>query len=89
MQKHQRLAGASFHVVQPDTVHIKELAGRRIVVLCLLNFVGIMLGGLVIGIAEAFGTIYLEGSLGHLMPYIIFVMIMLFRPQGLTWSSSR
>jgi hypothetical protein len=34
MQKHQRLAGASFHVVQPDTVHIKELAGWRIVVLC-------------------------------------------------------
>ena len=40
-------------------------------------------------ISEAFGTIYLEGSLGHLMPYIIFVLIMLFRPQGLTWSSSR
>jgi branched-chain amino acid transport system permease protein len=44
---------------------------------------------LVIGISEALGTIYLEGSLGHLMPYVIFVLIMLFRPQGLTWSSSR
>jgi branched-chain amino acid transport system permease protein len=53
------------------------------------NFVGIMLGGLVIGISEAFGTIYLSGPLGHLMPYIIFVAIMLFRPQGLTWSSQR
>ncbi len=26
------------------------------------NFVGIMLGGLIIGIAEAFGTIYLDGA---------------------------
>jgi len=51
------------------------------------NFVGIMLGGLIIGIAEAFGTIYLAGVLGLLMPYIIFVAIMLFRPQGLTWKS--
>jgi branched-chain amino acid transport system permease protein len=47
-----------------------------------------MLGGLVIGIAEAFGTIYLSGPLGLLMPYVIFVLIMLFRPQGLTWSPS-
>ena len=37
MQKHQRFAGASFYVVQPDTIHFKELAGRRIVVLCLLR----------------------------------------------------
>jgi len=49
------------------------------------NFVGIMLGGLVIGIAEAMGTIYLSDMLGMLLPYIIFVAIMLFRPQGLTW----
>jgi hypothetical protein len=37
MQKHQRLARASLHVVQADTVHLKKLAGRRIVVLCLLR----------------------------------------------------
>ena len=53
------------------------------------NFVGIMLGGLVIGISEAFGTIYLSGELGPLVPYVIFVLIMLFRPQGLTWAPSR
>jgi len=76
---------------------IQPTQGLRYTVITLLvvvlggmtNFVGIMLGGLVIGIAEAFGTIYLEGPLGLLMPYLIFVLIMLFRPQGLTWSSSR
>ncbi|MCO5129809.1 MAG: branched-chain amino acid ABC transporter permease [Xanthobacteraceae bacterium] len=53
------------------------------------NFVGIMLGGLIIGLSEAYGTIYLSDTLGMLLPYGIFVLIMLFRPQGLTWSSSR
>ncbi len=47
------------------------------------NFVGIMLAGLVIGISEALGTIYLSDMLGMLMPYLIFVVIMLLRPQGL------
>jgi PAS domain S-box-containing protein len=37
VQKHQWLAVASFHVVQPDAVDIKELAGRRIIVFCLLR----------------------------------------------------
>jgi len=76
---------------------IQPTQGLRYTVITLLvvvlggmtNFVGIMLGGLIIGIAEAFGTIYLEGPLGLLMPYVIFVLIMLFRPQGLTWSASR
>ncbi|HEY8335609.1 MAG TPA: branched-chain amino acid ABC transporter permease [Tardiphaga sp.] len=76
---------------------IQPTQGLRYTVITLLvvvlggmtNFVGIMLGGLIIGIAEAFGTIYLDGPLGLLMPYIIFVAIMLFRPQGLTWRSQR
>jgi branched-chain amino acid transport system permease protein len=51
------------------------------------NFVGIMLSGLVIGTSEAMGTIYLSDTLGMLLPYLIFVAIMLFRPQGLTWRS--
>lgn len=45
------------------------------------NFAGIMASGLVIGIAEAMGTIYLPNVLGLLLPYIIFVAIMLLRPQ--------
>ena len=76
---------------------IQPTQGLRYTVITLLvvvlggmtNFVGIMLGGLIIGISEAFGTIYLSETLGALLPYIIFVLIMLFRPQGLTWSSSR
>jgi branched-chain amino acid transport system permease protein len=76
---------------------IQPTQGLRYTVITLLvvvlggmtNFVGIMLGGLIIGIAEAFGTIYLDGPIGLLLPYIIFVSIMLFLPKGLTWSSAR
>lgn len=48
------------------------------------NFVGIMLSGLVIGISEAMGTIYLPNVIGLLLPYLIFVAIMLLRPQRRT-----
>jgi hypothetical protein len=37
MQEHQRFARASFHVMKSHTVHIKELAGRGIILLCLLR----------------------------------------------------
>ena len=37
VQKHQRLAGTSFHVVKPDTVDFQELPGWRICVFCLLR----------------------------------------------------
>lgn len=49
------------------------------------NFFGIMAGGVVIGTAEALGTVYLPDAAGRLLPYLIFVLIMLFRPQGLSW----
>jgi branched-chain amino acid transport system permease protein len=76
---------------------IQPTQGLRYTVITLLvvvlggmtNFVSIMLGGLVIGISEAFGTIYLSDTLGMLLPYAIFVLIMLFRPQGLTWRTAR
>jgi branched-chain amino acid transport system permease protein len=47
------------------------------------NFAGILLGGLVIGISEAIGTIYVSGVSGMILPYAIFIAIMLFRPAGL------
>ena len=74
---------------------IQPNQGLRFTVITLLvfvlggmtNFVAIMLGGVVIGVAEAIGTIYMTHTLGQLLPYLIFVAIMLFRPQGLVWRS--
>ena len=47
------------------------------------NFAGILLGGFVIGLSEAIGTIYVSGTLGMLLPYLIFVVVLLFRPAGI------
>ncbi|GGC83182.1 branched-chain amino acid ABC transporter permease [Chelatococcus reniformis] len=47
------------------------------------NFAGILAGGVVIGLAEAIGTIYVTGILGMILPYLVFVVILLFRPAGL------
>lgn len=68
---------------------IQPSQGLRYTVITLLvvvlggmtNFAGIIASGLVIGIAEAMGTIYLPNVLGLLLPYLIFVGIMLLRPQ--------
>jgi branched-chain amino acid transport system permease protein len=47
------------------------------------NFLGILLSGIVIGISEAIGTVYVSGISGMMLPYAIFVLGLLFRPQGL------
>ena len=47
------------------------------------NFAGILLGGFVIGLAEAIGTIYVSGTLGMILPYFIFVVVLLLRPAGI------
>ena len=47
------------------------------------NFAGILLGGFVIGLSESIGTIYVSGTLGMILPYLIFVVVLLFRPAGI------
>ena len=47
------------------------------------NFLGILIGGLLIGTAESIGSFYLNGAMGFALPYIIFIGILVFRPQGL------
>jgi branched-chain amino acid transport system permease protein len=33
-------------------------------------------------VSEAIGTVYVSGIMGMMMPYAIFVLVLLFRPQG-------
>ncbi|MGE4281620.1 MAG: branched-chain amino acid ABC transporter permease, partial [Magnetospirillum sp.] len=47
------------------------------------NFAGILLGGLLFGIAEAFGTVYVSGTSGMIVPYAMFILVLLLRPEGL------
>lgn len=47
------------------------------------SFVGALLGGLLIGVVESIGGLYLGESLGQVGIFIIFIAVLLFRPQGL------
>lgn len=47
------------------------------------NFFGILVSGVIIGLAEAIGTVFISGAIGLGLPYIIFILILIFRPHGL------
>ena len=47
------------------------------------NFLGTLVAGYVLGVAEAMGALFIGGHLGTLVPYALFVLVLLFRPQGI------
>lgn len=47
------------------------------------SFAGALLGGLLIGVVESLGGLYLGESLGQIGIFGIFIVVLLFRPQGL------
>jgi len=47
------------------------------------NVVGALLGGLVVGLAEQLGALLLPGQSPLLVVFIVFVLVLLLRPQGL------
>jgi branched-chain amino acid transport system permease protein len=47
------------------------------------SFIGALVGGLLIGVVESIGGLYLGESLGQVGIFVIFIAVLLFRPQGL------
>jgi branched-chain amino acid transport system permease protein len=47
------------------------------------SFLGALLGGLIIGVTESLGGLFLGENLGRIGVFIIFIAILLFRPTGL------
>ena len=47
------------------------------------SFVGALAGGLMIGVVESVGGFLLGESLGQIAIFVIFIAVLLFRPQGL------
>jgi len=47
------------------------------------SFAGALLGGLLIGVVESLGGLVLGESLGQIGIFAIFIVVLLFRPQGL------
>jgi len=47
------------------------------------NFLGALVGGLVIGLVESLGGLLTSGSVPYLLTYATFVLLLLIRPTGL------
>ncbi len=47
------------------------------------NFAGALLGGFIIGMAEALGSIIFPAALKQVVTFVIFVLILFFKPTGL------
>ena len=47
------------------------------------SFGGALIGGLLVGVVESLGGLYLGESLGQIGIFVIFIGVLLFRPQGL------
>lgn len=47
------------------------------------SFAGALLGGVLIGVVESLGGLYLGESLGQVGIFLIFILVLLLRPQGL------
>ena len=47
------------------------------------SFAGALLGGLLIGVVESLGGLFLGESLGQVGIFLIFILVLLLRPQGL------
>lgn len=70
--------------VNPHIGNVFVLLAFTIVVLGSMgNMVGALVGGLLIGVVESVGGFYLGERLGQVGIFVIFVLILTFRPQGL------
>ncbi len=72
------------YYVTPQVGHGFILIAFTIVVLGGMgSFVGALLGGFIIGIVEAMGGLFLGESLGQIGIFLIFILVLIFRPTGL------
>lgn len=75
--------------IEPSTGSLFNIIAFVVVVIGGMgNVVGALIGGLIIGLAEQLGTIFLPGQSPLLSVFIVFVLVLFLRPQGLLGRSS-
>jgi branched-chain amino acid transport system permease protein len=76
---------APLYYISPTVGELFTMTSFVVVVLGGMgNFIGALLGGFIIGMTEAFGFVLLPvGSLTPVLIFVIFILLMLFRPEGL------
>ena len=70
--------------VSPTIGHVFVLVAFTVVVLGGMgSFLGAVVGGMIVGLTESFGGLFLGESLGQIGISLIFILILLLRPSGL------
>ena len=74
--------------VSPTIGHVFVIVAFTVVVLGGMgSFLGAVVGGLIVGLTESFGGLFLGESLGQIGISLIFILILLLRPSGLFGAS--
>lgn len=83
-------AGVAGAVISPTYPVSNEIGNLFILtafcVVCLGgmgNYLGALLGGIIIGLAESIGTLFIPGGQKQIITFGVFIILILFRPQGL------
>ena len=75
---------ATFFYVNPHVGGIFVITAFVVVVLGGMgNLIGAVVGGLIIGLAESVGAAFVPGQLKQLIIYFIFIVVLLFKPEGI------
>ena len=80
---------APFFYVNPHVGGIFVITAFVVVVLGGMgNFIGALAGGLIVGLAESVGAAFVPGQVKQFIIYFIFILILLFKPEGLFGKTS-
>lgn len=81
---------APFFPVDPHVGGLFVITAFVVVVLGGMgSFGGALLGGLIVGVGESVGAMFLPGSMKQMVTFVLFVLILLLRPSGLFGRSLR
>ena len=73
-----------FFYLSPHVGHLFLLTAFMVVVMGGMgSFIGAIIGGFIIGLTESLGAVTLPGSVGQIIPFSLFVILLLFKPTGL------
>jgi branched-chain amino acid transport system permease protein len=76
------------YAVNPDSGAQLTLLSFSIVALGGLgSYVGTLLGAAILGVAVSFAGFFASAQAGQLTPYVVFILVLLFRPAGLLGKS--
>jgi branched-chain amino acid transport system permease protein len=53
------------------------------------DFVGALLASFIVAIAESLGALFMPGSTAPVLPFLLFILVLLFKPEGLLEARAR